>query len=54
MLSLLKISQLALRSTYSWLPIQDFSKNWSDKELYAKYKLTKEEQAYIEYMIKDF
>jgi site-specific DNA-methyltransferase (adenine-specific) len=54
MISVRKISQHALRSTYSWLPIQDFSKNWSDKELYAKYKLTKEEQAYIEYMIKDF
>ena len=40
------------QSTYSFVPMQDFSKPWSDEELYKKYKLTKEEIAFIESMIK--
>lgn len=34
------------------LPIQDFSKPWTDEELYKKYGLTNEEIAFIESMIK--
>ena len=32
--------------------MQDFSKPWTDAELYKKYKLTKEEIDFIESMIK--
>jgi site-specific DNA-methyltransferase (adenine-specific) len=32
--------------------MQDFSKPWTDEELYAKYKLTQEEIDFIESMIK--
>lgn len=32
--------------------MQDFSKPWTDEELYAKYSLTEEEIAFIESMIK--
>ncbi len=32
--------------------MQDFSKPWTDEELYAKYKLTKDEIAFIESMIR--
>ncbi len=32
--------------------MQDFSKPWTDEELYAKYQLTKEEIAFIESMIR--
>ena len=39
-------------NTFSLVPVQDFSKAWTDKELYAKYKLTTEEQDLIESMIK--
>lgn len=39
------------QSTYSFAPIQDFSKPWTDAELYAKYKLTREEIDFIESMI---
>ena len=39
-------------STYSFVPLQDFSKPWTDEELYAKYGLTEEEIAFIESMIK--
>lgn len=33
---------------YAFVPMQDFSKTWTDKELYEKYKLTEEEIAFIE------
>lgn len=37
---------------FEFLPLQDFSKPWTDAELYAKYNLSQEEIAYIESMIK--
>ena len=40
------------KSTYRFVPIQDFSKSWTDAELYAKYNLTQEEIDFIESMIK--
>lgn len=40
------------RDSFQFVPIQDFSKSWTDEELYKKYKLTKEEIAFIESMIK--
>ena len=40
------------KSSFSFVPIQDFSKTWTDAELYAKYGLTEEEIAFIESMIK--
>lgn len=50
--SLKKISQMAPASVYSFVPMQDFSKPWTDKELYEKYGLTVEEVDFIESMIK--
>ncbi len=40
------------RSAYSFLPVQDFSKSWTDEELYAKYGLSEEEIAHIEKLIR--
>ncbi len=40
------------KTTFSFVPIQDFSKPWTDEELYTKYGLTDEEIAFIESMIK--
>ena len=37
---------------FSFVPMQDFSKSWTDTELYEKYDLTDEEIAFIESMIK--
>jgi len=34
------------------VPKQDFSKPWTDMELYAKYDLTDDEISFIESMIK--
>lgn len=47
-----KNAQHAMRGVYQLVPIQDFSKPWTDEELYAKYGLTDEEIAFIESMIK--
>lgn len=40
------------RSAYSFVPLQDFSKPWTDEKLYAKYGLTDDEIAYIEKLIR--
>lgn len=40
------------KANFTLVPIQDFSKTWTDAELYEKYGLTKEEIAFIESMIK--
>lgn len=52
LLTLRKNTQDALAKVYSFIPIQDFSKPWSDEELYAKYDLTQEEIDFIESMIR--
>lgn len=52
LVSLRKITQDATRSTYKWVPLQDFSKAWTDAELYAKYGLTGDEISFIESMIR--
>lgn len=40
------------KSVFRFVPIQDFSKTWVDKELYEKYGFTKEETMFIESVIK--
>lgn len=40
------------KSSYTFLPVQDWSKTWTDADLYAKYNLTDEEIAFIESMIR--
>jgi site-specific DNA-methyltransferase (adenine-specific) len=52
MTSLRKITQDALTSTYSWVPIQTWDRTWTDQELYAKYGITQKKQAYIESQVK--
>ena len=49
---LLKNTQDAPRRVYRLVPLQDFSRPWTDAELYAKYGLTDEEVAFIERMVK--
>ncbi len=52
MVSLIKNTQNISKAVYSFVPIQDLSKPWTDAELYKKYKLTKEEIDFIESMIR--
>lgn len=40
------------KDKFRFVPMQDFSKPWTDEELYKKYNLTNEEIAFIESMIK--
>lgn len=40
------------KDKFCFVPIVDFSKPWTDEELYAKYGLTDDETAFIESMIK--
>lgn len=47
-----KNAQHAMRGVYQLVPMQDFTKSWTDEELYKKYKLTEDEIAFIESMIK--
>jgi hypothetical protein len=47
-----KPSQNATRKVYEFLPLQDFSQEWNDEKLYQKYKISKEEIAFIESMVR--
>lgn len=40
------------KRTFRFVPMQDFSKPWTDKELYDKYDLTDEQISFIESMIR--
>lgn len=52
LLTQLKNTQHATSKTYSLIPIQDYSQEWSDEKLYAKYNLSQEEIDFIESMIR--
>lgn len=52
LVSLRKITQHALRSTYSWVPQQTWDRTWTDETLYAKYGITTQEQEYIESQVR--
>ncbi len=41
------------KQSFAWVPVQDFSKSWTDMELYVKYGLTPEEVAHVESTIKE-
>jgi site-specific DNA-methyltransferase (adenine-specific) len=47
-----KPSQNATRNVYGFVPLQDFSKPWTDEELYAKYGLSEKEIKFIESMVR--
>ncbi len=52
LVSLRKLTQDALRPMYSWVPVQTWDRQWTDKALYKKYGLTKEEIDYIEAVVR--
>lgn len=52
LVSLRKITQDAFSHMYSWVPVQSWDRQWTDKDLYKKYKLSKEEIDYIEAVIR--
>lgn len=52
LVSLRKNTQHCNRTVYQFVPIQDFSKTWTDEELYQKYGLNDDEIAFIEKMVR--
>ena len=52
LVSIKKKTQNGPRGVYQFVPLQDFSKPWTDEELYKKYNLSPEEIAFIESMIR--
>ena len=52
MMALIKNTQNISKGVFAFVPVQDFSKPWTDEELYKKYNLTDDEIAFIESMIK--
>lgn len=47
-----KPSQHATRPVYTFVPIQDFSKPWTDEELYSLYGISEDEIVFIESMVR--
>ena len=52
LVSAMKITQHAQTSVYHFVPMQDFSRPWTDKDLYEKYDLSPDEIEFVETMIK--
>ena len=52
MMSLIKNTQNISKGVFAFVPVQDFSKPWTDEELYRKYGLTDEEINFINSMIR--
>ena len=52
LVSLRKPSQDAPRGVYTWVPQQKWDRQWTDKDLYAEYDITADEQTYITEMIR--
>lgn len=49
---LMKVTQDATAKVYTFVPVQDFTEEWSDEKLYAKYGITAEEVEFIESMVR--
>lgn len=52
MMSLIKNTQNISKGVFGFVPVQDWSKPWTDEELYKKYGITSEEIAFIDSMIR--
>ena len=52
LVSIKKRTQHTSKDVFQFVPIQDWSKPWTDDELYKKYNLSREEICYIESRIK--
>ena len=47
-----KPSQDTTRKVYTFVPVQDWTKTWTDKELYEKYDLSQEEVDFVEKIVR--
>lgn len=53
LVSLRKITHDATRSTYTWVPMQVWDREWTDEALFEKYGVTEAEASYIKAMVKE-
>jgi site-specific DNA-methyltransferase (adenine-specific) len=53
LISILSFSQDITRERFRYVPIQDFTKTWSDPALYKKYKINESEVNFIDSVIKE-
>ena len=52
LVSAVKITQNSMQNVYKCVPLQDFSKSWSDAKLFKKYNFSQEQVNFIESMIR--
>jgi site-specific DNA-methyltransferase (adenine-specific) len=52
LLGLKKITQHTTQSVYQFIPMQDFSKSWTDEELYKKYDFNDDEISFVNSMVR--
>ena len=52
-LGIRKLDQNASQSVYSYIPLLNFDKKWTDKELFDLFNLSKEERDFIENNVKE-
>lgn len=52
LVSLIKTTQNISKGSFAFVPVQDFSRSWTDADLYAKYGISDEEIAFIETMVR--
>jgi site-specific DNA-methyltransferase (adenine-specific) len=52
LVGLISTTQHISKNSFSFVPVQDFSKSWTDEKLYEKYGITESEQKFIESLIK--
>jgi len=52
LIAMVTATQHLSKANFRFVPLQDFSRPWTDADLYAKYGLTEDEIAFIESMIK--
>ena len=53
LVSLIKNTQNISKGSFAFVPVQDLSRAWTDKDLYEKYGITDVEQEFIESMVKE-
>jgi hypothetical protein len=52
LIALLRSTQQLAKANFGLVPNQDFTKSWTDAELYVKYGLTNKERTFIKIKIK--
>jgi site-specific DNA-methyltransferase (adenine-specific) len=53
LISAILLTQNITRDSFAFVPLQDFSTAWTDKQLFKRYKLTSSEIQFIESTIRE-